>query len=149
MGLKTNAEERAGRHPWIDAMRRPLYVMTYPAQRTTDDVYRAHDAAEAIYRTTEGMLAWVIDAAMVTDATARERAIVGAYEIRVGPAAEQRCAGVGLVIPNAVARGVYTAIRWLSPARYPAQIFQTKQQALAWTAAQLSARASSVRAQSR
>jgi hypothetical protein len=124
-------------HPWISAAEAPLYVVTYPRERTEDDVVASHDAIAAIYQRTTGLLAWVVDASAVVGASPRERQIVAAHEERVGEIAAQRCAGLALVIPNAAVRGLLTAVRWLAPARYPQQIVGTREAAFVWVRQQL------------
>lgn len=127
-----------GTHPWISDAEAPLYVLTYPRDRTEDEVVASHDSVAAIYQRTTGPLAWVVDASAVVGASPRERQIVAAHEERVADAASQRCAGVALVIPNAAVRGLLTAVRWLAPARYPQQIVATREAAIDWVRQQLS-----------
>lgn len=135
------------RHAWVDTSMAPLYVMTYPNQRSLQDVVDAHLVAEDIYTRTDGPLAWIVDASHVTSASAKERLIVAEYEKRIGPVAEVRCAGVGLIIPNAIVRGVYTAIRWVVPARYPFELVANYAQAEDWVRTRL--RQATSRAQTR
>ena len=125
-------------HPWISDAEAPLYVLTYPRERTEDDVVASHDAVAAIYQRATGPVAWVVDASAVVGATPRERQIVAAHEERVGDIAARRCAGLALIIPNAPVRGLLTAVRWLSPARYPQQIVATREAAFIWVRQQLS-----------
>lgn len=134
-------------HAWVDTSQAPLYVMTYPNQRSLQDVVDAHHVAEDIYQRTQGPIAWIVDATSVTGASAKERHVVAEYEKRIGGLAEARCVGVGLIIPNALVRGVYTAIRWMVPARYPFELVASYPQAEEWVRARL--RAAATRAQTR
>jgi hypothetical protein len=126
-------------HRWVDGSRAPLYVLTYPRERELSDMLAAHDTVEDVYRRTQGPIGWIVDATLVSGATAKERQIVVAHERRTGDAAAARCAGLALVIPNALVRGFYTAIRWVEPARYPCESFSTFEGAEAWVRAQLTA----------
>jgi hypothetical protein len=124
-------------HPWIDLSNAPLFVLTYPHERSLGEVIAAHDAAEAVYRTTTGPLAWIVDGSQISSATAKERQVVVAYETRIADIAQSRCVGLGVVMNHAAVRGLYTAIRWIAPARYPQETFATYAGAERWVRAQL------------
>lgn len=124
-------------HPWVDTSCAPLCVLTYPREREFNDMMAAHDTVASIYRHTEGHIGWIVDASRVVSATPRERQVVVAHERRVADMEAQRCVGIGLVIPNALVRGFYTAIRWIEPARCPFEILPTLEEAEAWVRARL------------
>lgn len=92
-----------------------------------------------MYRRTQGPIGWIVDASRVAGATPKERQIVVAHERRVSENAALRCAGLALVIPNALVRGFYTAIRWVEPASYPCETFSGLEEAETWVRAQLAA----------
>ena len=124
-------------HRWVDGSRAPLYVLTYPRERQLADMLASHDVVEDLYRRTQGPIGWIVDASKVTSATPKERQIVVAHERRVSETAALRCAGLALVIPNALVRGFYTAIRWVEPARCPCETFSGFDEAEMWVRAQL------------
>lgn len=126
-------------HPWIDASDAPLYVVHYPTVRSDQDVYDAHVAIRTIYENTRGPIAWVVDASDVRDAPATQRRIVAEHEANVRPIAERRCVGLAVVIPNAIVRGFFTAVTWVSPLSYPHKIFEKRSSAIAWARGQLAA----------
>jgi hypothetical protein len=130
-------------HPWIDASEAPLYVIHYPAARSDDEVVAAHAAIRAIYESSDRRVGWVVDASDVRDAPATQRKIVAEHEARVRLLAERRCAGLAVVLPNAIVRGFFTAVTWISPLAYPHRIFQNRQAASAWVREQLAARSAS------
>lgn len=135
-GAGSNEYERT--HPWVDRSRAPLYVVTYPKERTELDLLKAHEAIAAVYQGGQGPLAWIVDATQVSGGTPKERSIVAAHEKRVADLAQRRCVGLGIVIPNALARGLYTAIRWIAPARYPCELFASYDEAERWVRQRLS-----------
>lgn len=124
-------------HPWLDDRRAPLYVVTYPVERTDPDVRAAHADIERIYRETNEPVAWVVDASNVSSAPATQRKIVAEHEERVRPFARRRAAGLALVITNAFVRGIFTAVTWMTPLKYPHKIFGDRESAIAWARDQL------------
>jgi hypothetical protein len=128
-GLQVTMIER---HDWLDPSRAPLYVVTYPAVRAPEDVKHAHEAIESVYRRAAGPVAWLVDARSVRGANATERQIVVEHEKRVAPFARKYCAGLGLVIPNAIVRGLFTAVTWMAPLQYPFKVVDTCAEAELW-----------------
>jgi hypothetical protein len=127
------------RHAWIDPSRAPLYLVTYPAVRTLEDVKNAHEAIEFVYRRAVGPVAWLVDACSVRGASAKERRIVAEHEKRVSALAQRHCVGLGLVSPSAIVRGLFTAVTWLSPLKYPFKVFDTRAEAELWLLDRLAA----------
>jgi hypothetical protein len=124
------AEEKS--HSWLDTSRAPLYVLTYPTDRDLEHVVAAHRAVEAIYRSARGPVAWLVDARLVTGATATERQAVASHEARVSELAQRYCVGLALVSPNMLVRGLFTAVTWISPLRYTFQTFGAMDEAERW-----------------
>lgn len=124
-------------HPWIDDSRAPLYVVTYPRDRTDEEVREGHLGIRRIYERTSVPVAWVVDASAVRSAPATQRRIVAEHERRVRPMALRWCAGLAVVIPNSLVRGFFTAVTWLAPLEYPHRIVETREEALAWARRQL------------
>lgn len=126
-------------HPWIDDSDAPLYVVTYPGNRTDEEVRQGHLAIRRVYEKTAVPVAWVVDASAVRSAPATQRRIVAEHERSVKRHAERWCAGLAVVIPNALVRGFFTAVTWLSPLSYPHRMFDTREAAEAWARDQLAA----------
>ena len=124
-------------HPWIDDSEKPLYVVTYPRERTDEDVRLGHRGIRSIYERTTVPVAWVVDASAVRSAPATQRRIVSEHERSVRAHAIQWCAGLAVVIPNSLVRGFFTAVTWLAPLSYPHQLFETRDEAMAWAREQL------------
>ncbi|MEN9581926.1 MAG: hypothetical protein RJA70_4935, partial [Pseudomonadota bacterium] len=49
-------------------------------------------------------------------------------------------AGSALVVPSAIARGIVTAVFWMTPPKFPHQAFAHRADALEWARNQLSAK---------
>lgn len=126
-------------HPWIDDSEKPLYVVTYPRDRTDEDVRQGHRAIRSVYEKTSVPVAWVVDASAVRSAPATQRRIVAEHERSVRRYAERWCAGLAVVIPNALVRGFFTAVTWLAPLSFPHRLFETRPAAMAWARRQLDA----------
>jgi hypothetical protein len=109
----------------------------YPAVRTDEEVFEAHAAIRALYESTLRPVAWVVDASEVRDAPATQRRIVAEHEQRVRPLAERWCAGLAVVLPNALVRGFFTAVTWFAPLSYPHRTFETVDEATIWARGQL------------
>jgi hypothetical protein len=128
---------RVASHPWIDASRAPLYVVTYPEAPSDREVLEGHQAIEEIYRRADSPLAWVVDARRVNKATPVQRRMVAEHEERTRALAEKFNAGLALVITSRLVRGMVTAVYWMSPPVYPYKIFDDMDRAQQWALQQL------------
>ncbi|MFW5875184.1 MAG: hypothetical protein ACOCXM_00475 [Myxococcota bacterium] len=124
-------------HAWIDDREAPVYVVTYPDERSDDQVREAHAAIERIYRETDEPVAWVVDASRMRWSPATQRRIVAEHEKRVRPFAERWASGLALVITNDFVRGLFTAVTWMAPLKYPYKMFADRTSAIGWARAQL------------
>lgn len=127
-------------HPWLTAQEAPLYRLTYPRTRTLLDLQRAHESVALVYAQSIGPLAWLVDGREVREATARERKLVAEHEQAIRGFAETRCVGLAVVAPNALVRGIFTAVTWMSPLTYPHRIFSDLESAERWAREQLGGR---------
>jgi hypothetical protein len=124
-------------HPWIDATRAPVYGINFPREATDEDVIlfcrvREEWGAVAKYR-----VAWVVDLAGIIKATATQRRLFSEHLGRFEPHDIAYNQGSALVAPNAVVRGVVTAVFWLRAPCFPTECFSTHEEALAWASARL------------
>jgi hypothetical protein len=119
-------------HPWIDASRAPLYIVTYPETPSDQEVLEGHRAIEEIYRSTDRHVAWVVDARKVRKATPVQRRMVAEHEERTKQLAKKYNAGLALVITSRLVRGMVTAVFWMSPPVYPYEIFDDMELAQQW-----------------
>jgi hypothetical protein len=126
-------------HPWIDQSRAPLYELTFPSQ-TTDQVLtemcaaRERWAQRANYR-----VAWVVNLAGITQATAGQRRLFSEHLKRFEPHDLAFNQGSALMVPNTFVRGIVTAVFWLKPPRFPNECFGTLEEARAWAEQRLQA----------
>ncbi|HEX3597591.1 MAG TPA: hypothetical protein VHU80_20925, partial [Polyangiaceae bacterium] len=87
-------------------------------------------------------VAWVVDLAGLKMATATQRRIFSAHLTRFEPHDLAYNRGSALVVPNAVVRGLVTAVFWLKQPRFPTECFSTYDEAVAWARARLAQRPS-------
>lgn len=124
-------------HPWFDHSRAPLLVQRYP-HNTSDEELLAFTAAVETYMTAHrSPFAWVVDASALVHATARQRQLMSEFEKRTADHDRRYCLGTALVVAGPVARGIITAVYWLSPPVYPYRTFAKWDEAETWARAQL------------
>ena len=126
-------------HPWVDSSRAPIYVVTFPAS-TTDEALLAFTAArEAWTLHCKSLVAWVVDLSAIREVTANQRKIFAEHLTRFEPHDIAYNCGSALVVPNAVLRGVVTAIFWIKSPKFPNQLFEKREDALVWATKQVRA----------
>ena len=118
-------------HLWIDEARAPLYVVA-PPDCSDSEVNLLFRACDAIYADLTHDVAWVLDATDSRNVSAKSRRIVADHLRRNRLVMMTYVAGIAVVIPNALMRGVFTAITWLVPLEFPHQVVQTREQGVVW-----------------
>ena len=118
-------------HPWIDETRAPLYVVA-PPDCSDAEVNLLFRACDTIYADLTHDVAWVIDSTDARNVSAKMRRIVADHLRRNRLVMMTYVAGIAIVVPNAVMRGVFTAITWLVPLEFPHEVVQTRAQGLHW-----------------
>lgn len=133
-------------NPWIDESRAPLYQLAFPPDPTDAVLLEMCAARERWAEVAKFPVAWVVDTANLGGATARQRRILGDHLERFEPHDLAWNQGSAIIVPNAVLRGIVTAVFWLKSPRFPHESFRTKAEAVAWATARLegSPRASAV-----
>jgi hypothetical protein len=124
-------------HPWIDSSRAPLYILTFPASTTDDELIACCTARESWAEKVRYPVAWVVDLSQIRTATARQRQIFGQHLGRIERHNISYNQGAALIVPNAVLRGVVTATFWIKPPSFPYRLFATRQEGLDWAAERL------------
>jgi len=124
-------------HPWIDASRAPIYVLTFPSEATDGELQamcaaRERWAQRAMYR-----VAWVVDLSGILSATAHQRSLFSEHLKRFEAHDRAYNQGSALIVPNSFVRGLVTAVFWLKPPMFPNQCFPDAAQAFAWAERQL------------
>lgn len=124
-------------HPWISNELKPVYRWTFPTEASDEDLaacIRARDdwVGRARYR-----FAWVIDLSNVTSAPATQRKALGEHLKSCEAFSARWNAGSALVVPNAWLRGLVTAVFWVSPPKYPTELFSNASEAERWATRQL------------
>jgi hypothetical protein len=119
-------------HPWFDHSRAPLLVQRYPRDTGDQELIAFTGAVEAYMAAHPAPFAWVCDASNLVHATARQRQLMGEFEKRTAEHDRKYCLGTALVVASPVARGIITAVYWLSPPVYPYRTFARWDDAEKW-----------------
>lgn len=128
-------------HPWIDSLRTPVYVLTFPAQLSDAELEACCAARERWAAVAKFPVSWVVDLSRVQSVTAKQRKTMSDHLARFEPHDLAHNRGSAIVVPNAFLRGIVTAVFWLRPPRFPHESFATREAALAWASSRHDARA--------
>lgn len=123
--------------PWIDESRAPLYQLSFPSDPTDEVLLDMCAARERWMNVARFPVAWVVDMTNLGNVTARQRRIFGDHLQRFEPHDLAWNQGSAIIVPNALLRGVVTAVFWLKPPRFPHESFKTKDEALRWASERL------------
>lgn len=82
-------------------------------------------------------VAWVVDLSAIREASASQRKIFAEHLARFEAHDIAYNCGSALVVPSAVLRGLVTAVFWVKPPKFPNQLFEKREDALAWATRQL------------
>jgi hypothetical protein len=124
-------------HAWIDASRAPLYELTFPSDTTDQALLAFCEARERWAERAKFKVAWVVNLAGITSATARQRSLFSEHLKRFEHHDIAYNQGSALIVPNAFVRGIVTAVFWLKQPRFPNECFSTRGEAIAWAAERL------------
>jgi hypothetical protein len=119
-------------HPWVDSSRAPVYVITFPVSATDEMVQSFATAREAWAQHCKSPVAWVVDLSAIREAPASQRRLFAEHLARFEPHDIAYNCGSALVVPNALVRGIVTAIFWIKAPKFPHQLFQKREDAVVW-----------------
>jgi hypothetical protein len=124
-------------HPWLTTLGPSLYCQTFPAHFPDADLVSFIESLEALVMEQIAPFAWVVlaDALLMTSAT--QRRLMAEAEKRMQPRDKEFCVGTAIVLSSSIARGVVTAVYWLTPPVYPYTFCSTPEQGQAWAQAKL------------
>ncbi|MBW1757092.1 MAG: hypothetical protein JRJ80_13095 [Deltaproteobacteria bacterium] len=110
----------------------PLVVITLPPVTTTDDIEYMQRCYEHVFAapTRHALIVDTTSIVRVPDAMLRQQ--MKAFEDSRRPIIRQKNIGSAIVIQSALARGGYTALRWISPQPAPNKAFPTMLAAARW-----------------
>ena len=77
-------------------------------------------------------VAWVVDLRGIMSATALQRRIFSEHLERFEHHDIAYNRGSALIVPNAMIRGIVTAVFWLKKPRFPNECFPTREEAVTW-----------------
>jgi len=116
----------------FDASMWPLVVITMPPVTTTADIEYMQRCYEHVFAASNRH-ALIVDATTIVrvpDASLRRQ--MKAFEDSRRAIIRVKNIGSAIIIQNAVVRGAYTALRWISPQPAPNKAFATVEDAARW-----------------
>jgi len=127
-------------HPWFSNDLMPLYRWTFPSQATDEELRAGLRAREDWTLRARYYTAWVIDMSNIARAPATQRKALAEHLKRFDEFGARWNAGSALIVPSAWLRGLVTAVTWVSPPRFPYQLFSESLAAESWAKKQLAAK---------
>lgn len=122
---------------WIDESRAPLYLLSFPTDPTDELLLEMCAARERWAARARFPVAWVCDTTNLGNATAKQRRILAEHLEKFEPHDLAWNQGSAIIVPNALLRGIVTAVFWVKSPRFPHQSFATRNEALAWATQRL------------
>jgi hypothetical protein len=110
----------------------PLAVITMPPVTTPADILYMQECYEHVFAapTRHALIVDTTTIVRVPDAALRRE--LKAFEDSRRTAAREKNIGSAVVLANALVRGAYTALRWISPQPAPNKAFATVREAAEW-----------------
>jgi hypothetical protein len=125
------------KHPWVNSSEAPIYQVTFPTQASDDKLLSYCGAVEAWSQQVAYPVFWLMDLSHVGLVSAQQRALFANY-MRGMRTFDERCTkGSALILPNALLRGVATAIFWLYVPPFLHRTFAECNEGLAWLREQM------------
>lgn len=125
-----------------------LYLQAIPARVSDADLAAFLAELQRASPTLDRPHAWIADFAGIESTTATQRRMFAEHQVAVEAVDRAHNAGAAIVIPNAMVRGVVTAVYWIKPPVYPYQFVQRLDEALVWVTDSLKRRGVSLDAPS-
>ena len=127
-------------HSWFSNDLMPIYRWTFPSEATDEELRASLRAREDLAIRAHYYTAWVIDLSHITEAPATQRKALAEHLKRFHEFGVRWNAGSAIVVPNPWLRGLVTAVTWLSPPKFPYQLFSGPIEAERWAKKQLAAK---------
>ncbi len=116
----------------VDISMWPLAVITMPPVTTPADIEYMQGCYEHIFAAPNRHALIVDTTTIVRVPDAALRRQIKAFEDSRRKAAREKNIGSAVIIENAIVRGAYTALRWISPQPAPNKAFGNMQDAARW-----------------
>jgi hypothetical protein len=110
----------------------PLVLVSMPSRLQIDDIVYLQESYEHVFAmpTRHALIVDTTTLESIPDATLRRR--MKDFEDGRRPIIRERNIGSAIVLSSSVARGAYTALRWISPQPAPNKAFSTVRDAARW-----------------
>jgi hypothetical protein len=126
------------KHAWVDSSLAPLYQVSFPARASDEKLLSYCRAVESWSAHVTYPVVWLMDLSHVEQVSAQQRASFAKF-MQSMDAFDRRCTkGSALVLPNALMRGIATAIFWLYSPCFERRTFATCAEGREWLRERLS-----------
>lgn len=120
------------RHAWVDSSAAPIYQVTFPAGGSDEQLLSYCRAVESWTSQVAYPVGWVMDLSRVKNVSAQQRAMFAKYMEGLEAFDRRYTRASALILPNALLRGVATAIFWLYVPPFEHRTFAEAGEGLAW-----------------
>jgi len=127
-------------HPWVSHRHAPIYEWAFPPEATDEEIAAFAHAREQWAEDAQFLVAWVVELSNLRKANAKQRRAFAEHLKRFEHHDVRWNAGSALVVPSAWLRGLVTAVFWISPPKFPYDVFAKRSDALEWAQLQLDAK---------
>ncbi|MCA9641624.1 MAG: hypothetical protein H6718_07405 [Polyangiaceae bacterium] len=124
-------------HPWLGQVDERIFVAAVPHIDTDAQLAAYLDVVQAFTEAQKSPYAWIAKLGPLLSTTATQRRLFAESEKRRAPYDAKLCAGVAVVTESPVARGLVTAVTWLSPPAYPKRIVSSFEEGVRFARLQL------------
>lgn len=125
------------KHKWISVIEAPLYSQVLPSQCNDEELGEMLAEVERITKAIGSPLGWVTDVSNILQASPRQRKMYAESDERLQPFDRKWCAGTAVICSGSFARGIVTAVHWITPPVYPFKIFGSRREGERWARQQL------------
>ncbi len=101
------------RHPWVDSSAAPIYRVTFPVSASDEQLLAYCRSVESWSNQVSYGVAWLMDLSQVEQVSAQQRATFAKFMEAMGAFDRRYTKATAMILPNALLRGVATAIFWL------------------------------------
>ncbi len=125
--------------PFIDLVGSNLLWIDFGLEPSDADIDAHADALEAWARDNRAPFGALVVLHSAVVGTATQRRQLAALEKRLAEHDRRHARACAIVAPNAVTRGLVTAVYWIAPPVYPYRLFEHAEPALRWVQSELDA----------
>lgn len=110
----------------------PIYEWAFPDHPTNEELDSFVRARNEWSKQASYPVAWLVDLSNITTASPVQRKVFADHVKSFEPFDVKYTAGVAAIVPNALMRGLVTAVYWLTPPKFPNRVFSRRSDGISW-----------------